>query len=121
MLAVSPRTQANPVANIITEVNSHSRKPGQEASRFKTDKGTGKLVIPEDDSDSDAPVNPSNRKGNVDRDTEDGNAYMENITSADGFTRTPRGTVKFAKDTKKRRRAEAEAEVVDGGKQTNGY
>ncbi len=33
-----------------------------------------------------------------------GTAYHESLTSVDGFTRGPKGQVKFNKDTKKRRR-----------------
>lgn len=40
-----------------------------------------------------------------------GTAYRENITSVDGFTRGANGRVKFNKDTKKRRRDNAD---VDG-------
>jgi ribosomal RNA-processing protein 12 len=46
-----------------------------------------------------------------------GTAYMESMVSTDGFTRGPSGRIKFNKDTKKRRRAEAEIEIgmeVDG-------
>lgn len=39
-----------------------------------------------------------------------GTAYIESMVSTDGFTRGPGGRVKFNKDTKKRRRAEAEFE-----------
>ena len=37
-----------------------------------------------------------------------GGAYRESMTSADGFTRGPNGRIKFNKDTKKRRRENAE-------------
>lgn len=49
-----------------------------------------------------------------------GAAYREQMTSVDGFTRTPNGQVKFHKNTKKRRAEEAAAEegmdvdMVDG-------
>jgi ribosomal RNA-processing protein 12 len=36
-----------------------------------------------------------------------GTAYREALTSTDGFTRGPRGRIKFNKDTKKRRRENA--------------
>lgn len=42
-----------------------------------------------------------------------GNAYCENLTSVDGFTRGRNGRVKFNKDTKKRRRDEELEEDVD--------
>jgi ribosomal RNA-processing protein 12 len=47
-----------------------------------------------------------------------GTAYRESITSVDGFTRGPKGQVKFNKDTKKRRRDNADigedVEMMDG-------
>ncbi len=55
----------------------------------------------------------------VDEEEEDigGNAYRENLTSVDGFTRGRNGRVKFNKDTKKRRRDEEleyDVEMEDG-------
>jgi ribosomal RNA-processing protein 12 len=46
-----------------------------------------------------------------------GNAYRENLTSVDGFTRGRNGRVKFNKDTKKRRRdgeLDEDVEMEDG-------
>ena len=43
----------------------------------------------------------------------EGKAYMEQITSVDGFTRGPNGRIKFHKDTKKRRRDAADADDMD--------
>jgi ribosomal RNA-processing protein 12 len=46
-----------------------------------------------------------------------GNAYQENLTSVDGFTRGRNGRIKFNKDTKKRRRneqLEEDVEMEDG-------
>ncbi|KAI0051816.1 NUC173-domain-containing protein [Auriscalpium vulgare] len=94
---------------------SRRRKPGQDASRFKTDDETGKMII-DDGSDSDAA--PAG-------DAEAGAAYREAITSVDGFTRGRDGRVKFNKDTKKRRRdnaaddADVDVEMADadGGTQ----
>ena len=44
-----------------------------------------------------------------------GNAYLESLTSVDGFKRGPNGRIKFNKDTKKRRReAEADEDVEMG-------
>jgi ribosomal RNA-processing protein 12 len=81
------------------------RKPGQDASKFKTDDKSGKMIIASDD------------EGGNDNDTEPqhlgGGAYIESLTSTDGFTRGPNGKVKFHKDTKKRRLAEVEAMDVD--------
>lgn len=42
-----------------------------------------------------------------------GTAYREGIQSADGFTRGANGRVKFNKDTKKRRRENADDEDVE--------
>ena len=78
------------------------RRPGEDAARFKTDEGTGKMVI--DD------------KANEDEAMEEdvaGAAYKESLTSVDGFTRGPNGRVKFNKDTKKRRREEGDGEDVE--------
>ncbi|KAF8515453.1 NUC173-domain-containing protein [Gautieria morchelliformis] len=79
------------------------RKPGQDASHFKTDDSTGKMVI--DGEDEDAHIAAD---GDV-----AGAAYKESLTSVDGFTRGANGRVKFNKDTKKRRRAN-EGEGEDG-------
>lgn len=70
------------------------RKPGQEASHFKTDDDTGKMVIEGEDGVAQMAV-----------DDVAGAAYKESLTSVDGFTRGANGRVKFNKDTKKRRRA----------------
>jgi len=98
------------------------RKPGQEASRFKTDGTSGKMIIEDSDSSADEnPANPRNPGKSVHKgidtsavakgDTDGaGTAYIESMISTDGFTRGPNGRVKFNKDTKKRRRAEAELE-----------
>jgi len=72
-------------------------KNRQDAARFKTDEGTGKMVIEESDSDA---------VGVAELDVA-GTAYREALTSVDGFTRGPGGRVKFNKDTKKRRRENA--------------
>lgn len=82
------------------------RKPGQDASYFKTDEESGKIVI--DDSDSDDEINAQATDVA-------GTAYRENITSVDGFTRGPNGRIKFNKDTKKRRLEEANMEDVEMG------
>ena len=65
-------------------------------------------------------IDDSDDEGAAAADVEDveGNAYRENLTSADGFTRGPNGKIKFNKDTKKRRReneeADGDVEMVDG-------
>jgi len=93
-------------ASRITNAQSNRRrKPGQDASRFKTDEDTGKMII---DSDSDSDANAKGASADV-----AGSAYRENITSVDGFTRGLNGRVKFNKDTKKRRREHDEAEDVE--------
>ena len=69
------------------------RRPGQDASHFKTDDETGKMMIDEGDEIGD----------DVDEEDVAGTAYREAVTSADGFTRGPNGKIKFNKDTKKRR------------------
>ena len=61
--------------------------------------------------------------GHGDEDVE-GNAYRDNLTSVDGFTRGPNGKVKFHKDTKKRRRenedADGDVEMAEGEGQKAG-
>ncbi|KAI0062893.1 NUC173-domain-containing protein [Artomyces pyxidatus] len=78
------------------------RKPGQDATHFRTDTDTGKMII-DDSSDSDA--------AHEAEDVVAGGAYREAMTSVDGFTRGPNGRVKFNKDTKKRRRENAAEEI----------
>ncbi|KAI3618589.1 ribosomal rna-processing protein 12 [Moniliophthora roreri] len=98
------------VASRVTNAGANKkRKPGQEASCFKTEEETGKMIIDEEDSD-DAGVGLQGSKEDV-----VGTAYRESITSVDGFTRGPNGRVKFNKDTKKRRREneELEDDVMD--------
>ena len=80
------------------------KKPGQDATGFKTDEGTGRMVIDESD------------EGDVNMDDDvAGKAYRESLISVDGFTRGPNGRVKFNKDTKKRRRDEDNLEDVEMG------
>ncbi|KAI0332309.1 NUC173-domain-containing protein [Cubamyces sp. BRFM 1775] len=84
------------------------KKPGQDAARFKMDEDTGKMVIDEESDDEGAEAEAAG---------EDvaGNAYLESLTSVDGFKRGPNGRIKFNKDTKKRRReAEADEDVEMG-------
>ncbi|KAJ2931221.1 hypothetical protein H1R20_g5799, partial [Candolleomyces eurysporus] len=89
-------------AKVTTTANARRRKPGQEAARFKTDVDSGKMVIDEDSDEEDGAA--------AQRDVA-GTAYKESMTSVDGFTRGPNGKIKFNKDTKKRRREEAEEDV----------
>lgn len=79
------------------------RKPGTDANRFNVDSDSGKIVIPAEESDSDIEV--SARKA---AEIAAGGAYRESITSVDGFTRDAKGRVKFNKDTRKRRRENAD-------------
>ncbi|KAL0578292.1 pre-rRNA processing protein [Marasmius crinis-equi] len=96
------------VASRVTNASSNKRrKPGQDASRFKTDDDTGKMIIDEDESDEDAGAGAPQQKSKEDV---VGTAYRESITSVDGFTRGPNGRIKFNKDTKKRRRENQDAE-----------
>ncbi|GJJ06213.1 hypothetical protein Clacol_000403 [Clathrus columnatus] len=85
---------------VIAGGRDRRRKPGQEASHFKQDEATGRMIIEEE-----------GKEGEDDNDDEDmaGGAYKESLTSVDGFTRGANGRVKFHKDTKKRR-----ANDVDG-------
>lgn len=87
--------------------SNRRRQPGQDASRFKTDEDSGKMII-DNDSDSDEAVaeDPTDVVGT---------AYREAITSVDGFTRGPNGKIKFNKDTKKRRREEEAMQDVEMG------
>ncbi|KII92412.1 hypothetical protein PLICRDRAFT_172507 [Plicaturopsis crispa FD-325 SS-3] len=100
-------------ASRVTNAQSNRRrKPGQDASRFKTDDETGKMVIDEDaDSDSGAAKAAATDIA--------GTAYRESITSVDGFTRGANGRVKFNKDTKKRRRENEDVEDVEMGEADN--
>ncbi|KAJ8514385.1 hypothetical protein ONZ45_g8057 [Pleurotus djamor] len=83
--------------DLLSDTNNRRRRPGEDASRFNTNEA-GKLVLESSDSEAE-----DEQQG------EDvvGTAYYEGLTSVDGFTRGPRGQVKFNKDTKKRRRDNA--------------
>ncbi|KAG5339406.1 hypothetical protein C0989_004389 [Termitomyces sp. Mn162] len=85
------------------DASKRRRKPGEDASHFKTDEDTGRMIIEEESNEQD--VGPSTDVV--------GTAYRESMTSIDGFTRGPNGRVKFHKNTKKRRREELEAEDVE--------
>ncbi|PVF95410.1 NUC173-domain-containing protein [Serendipita vermifera] len=99
---------------LINANRGKQKRPGQEASKFKTEEETGKIIIDEE-SDSDTPEKAKRTARSIKQDPEDllaGAAYKENLVSVDGFTRNPNGTIKFHKDTKKRRREEME--MADG-------
>ena len=83
------------------------RKPGQEASRFKTDAETGRMIIGDDNSDEE--VSQSRHRPEY----MDANSYKESLTSVNGFTRGLNGRIKFHKDTKKRRREEMSEDDVE--------
>ncbi|KAI0266803.1 NUC173-domain-containing protein [Gloeopeniophorella convolvens] len=85
-------------SRITSAKGSRRAKHRQDADQFKKDEDTGKMII--DESDSDA--------GGAAEEDVAGAAYREALTSADGFTRGPGGRIKFNKDTKKRRRENAE-------------
>lgn len=97
--------------------STRRRQPGQDASHFKTDEDTGKMIIDADSDSEEAAV--ENAATDV-----AGTAYRESMVSVDGFIRGPNGKIKFHKDTKKRRREEeanqdvemADAEEVAGSK-----
>ncbi|KAF5380415.1 hypothetical protein D9615_004614 [Tricholomella constricta] len=93
-------------ASRITNASSNRRrKIGQDASHFKIDEDTGKMIIDAKETSENEDVGPSTDVA--------GTAYRESMTSVDGFTRGPNGRVKFNKDTKKRRREADEAEDVE--------
>ncbi|THH02095.1 hypothetical protein EW026_g741 [Hermanssonia centrifuga] len=100
-------------SRITNDKGKRQRKPGQEASKFKTDDDTGKMIIDNDNDDSSGE--------NMGEDVV-GTAYREAFTSADGFTRGPNGRVKFNKDTKKRRREnnDEDVDMADGEAGTGG-
>ncbi|TFK68676.1 NUC173-domain-containing protein [Pluteus cervinus] len=77
-------------ASRITSGKAHKRKPRKD--HFKTDEETGRMIV--DDASS-------AEEGD---DQVGGDAYYENLTSTDGFTRGVNGRIKFNKNTKKRRR-----------------
>ncbi|KAI8992894.1 NUC173-domain-containing protein [Trametes punicea] len=94
-------------ASKVTTAHSNKRKkPGQDAAHFKMDEETGKMVIDEESDDGAG-------EAGVGGEDVAGNAYVENLTSVDGFRRGPNGKIKFNKDTKKRRREAAEDEDVE--------
>lgn len=91
-----------------SDTSNRRRKPGQDASYFKVDESNGKMVI-DDEVDSDSETTSATTRDPA------GSAYLESMTSVDGFTRGPNGRVKFNKDTKKRRRENDEIEDVEMG------
>ncbi|PFH53781.1 hypothetical protein AMATHDRAFT_136895 [Amanita thiersii Skay4041] len=97
-------------SRVTSAMPGRRRNPGQDATHFKTDEETGKMIIDEKESGNEEDAN---------NDQVAGNAYHENLTSVDGFTRGRNGRVKFNKDTKKRRRENEEQDMdVEMGDET---
>ncbi|TYJ52160.1 hypothetical protein B9479_007232 [Cryptococcus floricola] len=83
---------------------SRRRKPGEDASKFQTDK-SGKLIIPADGPGDDERPSASA--------SADATAYLPNNT-ADGTHRDTRGNLKFNRNTKRAREEEKQMfEVFD--------
>ncbi|KAB5591981.1 Ribosomal RNA-processing protein 12 [Ceratobasidium theobromae] len=93
-------------------VSARRRQPGQDASKFKTEAATGRMVIEESADEDEDDEDPTEKLA--------GDAYREMLTSTDGHTRDANGKVKFSKDTKKRRAAEREAERDDDVEMADG-
>lgn len=75
------------------------RKPGQDAAHFKKDEENGKMIVEDEDAQNQVAEEDEEDAG----DDVAGQAYMDQMVSVDGFTRTATGAVKFHKNTKKRR------------------
>lgn len=89
---------------------SRRRKPGQEASRFKTDADTGKMMI---DDGKMAADEPTASGGPATDEQLAGMAYHEQLVSTEGQIRDAKGRVIFNKNTKRGRAREAEGGVMD--------
>ena len=85
---------------------SRKRKPGQDASHFKTDK-SGKLIIDEPSTSTSA--TPAVQEG------ERGDAYLANQMAVGGAVRDAKGNLKFNKNTKRGREVEKEYEDTYSG------
>ncbi|KAI9509733.1 NUC173-domain-containing protein [Russula earlei] len=81
-------------SRVTSTKGSRRSKHGEDATHFKADEETGKMIIEESDSDVASIAEPDVA----------GTAYREALTSVDGFTRGPSGYIKFNKDTKRQRR-----------------
>lgn len=84
---------------------SRKRKPGQDASHFKTDK-SGKLIIDEPSTTSNTTTETSGDRGD---------AYLANQMAVGGAVRDAKGTLKFNKNTKRGREVEKEYEDTYSG------
>jgi hypothetical protein len=74
------------------------------------------MIIADSDSDEDATANDKILRVPGKRSIDEqlgGAAYRDTLVSVDGFTRNPNGTIKFHKDTKKRRKEEMEMGDMD--------
>lgn len=85
---------------------SRKRKPGQDASHFKTDK-RGRLIIEDGDSDGGDDAMGADAAAGA------GNAYLTAMTGIDGAVRDGRGGIKFNKNTKRSREEERAQEAMD--------
>ncbi|KAG8944184.1 hypothetical protein FRC04_002140 [Tulasnella sp. 424] len=86
-------------AHISTATGVKRRKPGQDAAHFKKDEENGKMIVEDEDAQNQVAEEGEEDAG----DDVAGQAYMDQMVSVDGFTRTATGAVKFHKNTKKRR------------------
>lgn len=86
---------------------SRKRKPGQDASHFKTDK-SGKLII-----DEPSPSTSTNKETLPEG--ERGDAYLAQQMQVGGAVRDAKGNLKFNKNTKRGREVEKEYEDTYSG------
>jgi hypothetical protein len=87
---------------------SRKRKPGQDASHFKTDK-SGKLIIDEPAAGTSGPGGPSEIERMA------GDAYLSGQMQVGGAVRDAKGNLKFNKNTKRAREVEKEYEDTYSG------
>ena len=86
---------------------SRKRKPGQDASHFKTDK-SGKLII-------DEPTTSAVGPGPTETERMAGDAYLSGQMQVGGAVRDAKGNLKFNKNTKRAREVEKEYEDTYSG------
>lgn len=79
-----------------------SRRPGQDASRFKTDK-SGKMIIPDDNDDGEHD-DPASR-------SMEGTAFIAAQSGIDGSNRDAKGNLRFNKNTKRSRMEDDDMDV----------
>jgi ribosomal RNA-processing protein 12 len=91
---------------------SRKRKPGQDASHFKTDK-SGKLIIDEPSTNGAGTTSLSAASGGDGGDR--GDAYLANQMAVGGAVRDAKGNLKFNKNTKRGREVEKEYEDTYSG------